>query len=146
MTSSNIPTDVRGKWNSGGNNRHHDSRVATRCWSFHERASSNRICLYFADTQCQEGDRRSTRARQINFHHERYFNARSAESVHSTKDRNLASSYVRDGRTRAGVRKYNKTFSINNVRLSALAVSNITSFPVGFIALGAHCSYMCKRI
>lgn len=27
------------------------------------------------------------------------------------------------------VRKYNKVFSINNVQLSALAVSNIISFP-----------------
>lgn len=42
----------------------------------------------------------------------------------------------------ARVRKYNKTFSINNVPLSALAVSNITSFHGGFIARGARALFL----
>lgn len=37
--------------------------------------------------------------------------------------------YERSKKGHERVRKYNKVFSINNVQLSALAVSNIISFP-----------------
>lgn len=42
------------------------------------------------------------------------------------------------------VRKYNKTFFINNVQLSVLAVSNITSFP-GNLLRAAHSILTCAK-
>lgn len=75
------------------------------------------------------------------FYHEQYFKAYRVSAVLRTRHRNLASLYVKDRRRDMCVRKYNKVFSINNVQLSALAVSNIISFP-GDLSRAEHSVFL----